>query len=129
MLCRIHLHANVSLESIARACPSNTTGADLYALCNEATKMSLRRTINDLETKGVVIIAMMTYRLVSLLGISDEEWNPPLWVTNNDFLTAANQLRPSVSVAELENYRKLHHSINNPQGKSMILITMVIQMF
>ena len=91
--------------------------------------MSLRRTINDLETKGVVIIAMMTYRLVSLLGISDEEWNPPLWVTNNDFLTAANQLRPSVSVAELENYRKLHHSINNPQGKSMILITMVIQMF
>ena len=31
-----------------------------------------------------------------------------------------------VSVAELENYHKLHHS---PQGKSKIIITMVIQMF
>lgn len=111
------------------ACPSNTTGADLYALCNEATKMSLRRTINELEAKGVVIVAMITYRSVSLLGTSDEEWNPPLWVTNNDFLTAANQLRPSVSVTELENYRKLHHSINNPQGKCKIITTMVIQMF
>ena len=35
----------------------------------------------------------------------------------------------SVSVAELENNRKLHLSISNPQGKSKIIITMVIQMF
>ena len=60
LLCRIHLHDNVSLESIAMNCPSNTTGADLYALCNEATKVSLRRTINNLEAKGVIIIVTVT---------------------------------------------------------------------
>ena len=57
---RIHLHDDVSLDSIAISCPSNTTGADLYALCNEATKVSLRRTINNLEANGVVIITMVT---------------------------------------------------------------------
>ena len=41
-------------------CPSNTTGADLYALCSEATKMALRRTINNLEAKGLVTITMVT---------------------------------------------------------------------
>ena len=63
-ICRIHLHDDVSLEAVDKACPSNTTGADLYSLCNEATKISLRRTINELEAKGVVIIAMTTLRLV-----------------------------------------------------------------
>ena len=63
-ICSIHLHDDVSLEAVAKACPSNTTGADLYALCNGATKISLRRTINELEAKGVIIIAMITLRLV-----------------------------------------------------------------
>ena len=63
-ICSIHLHDDVSLEAVAKACPSNTTGADLYALCNGATKISLRRTINELEAKGVVIIAMITLHLV-----------------------------------------------------------------
>ena len=57
---RIHLDDDVSLDSIAMDCPCNTTGADLYALCNEATKVSLRRTINTLEAKGMVIITMVT---------------------------------------------------------------------
>lgn len=109
---RIHLHDDVSLHSVAEHCHSNTTGADLYALCNEATKLSLCRTINDLEAKGGVIITMATnYCLVMLLGLSDDEWTPPLLVTNDDFLTAVSQLKPSVSEAELDNYRNLREKI------------------
>ena len=62
-----------------------------------------------------------------ILGLSDETWEPPLQVTNDDFLTAANKLKPSVSVAELENYRNLHRTIINPEGKSEIIITVVTE--
>lgn len=80
-------------------------------MCNDATKLSLRRTISDLEAKGVVIVTMVTEYFIHLLGLSDDKWKPPLYVTNDDFLTAARQLKPSVSEAELENYRNLHKKI------------------
>ena len=96
---------------VAKRCPSNTTGADLYALCNEATKLSLRRTINSLEATGVVNITTVTEYLVPLLGLKDEGWRPPLLVTNDDFLTAVSHLKPSVSEVELESYRNLHKKI------------------
>jgi len=42
----------VSLYSVAKCCPSSVTGADLFSVCNEATRSALRRTISDLEKKG-----------------------------------------------------------------------------
>jgi len=47
-----------------------------------------------------------------LLGVSDDEWTPPLLVTSNDFDNALEILKPSVSASELENYRKLHETIS-----------------
>jgi len=47
----------------------------------------------------------------ALLGISDDEWNPPFHVAGDDFHHALDELKPSVSASELENYRKLHETI------------------
>jgi len=49
----INLHDDVSLYSVAKCCPDNVTGADLFAVCNEATKSALRHTIHELEDRGV----------------------------------------------------------------------------
>ena len=79
-----------------------------------------------LESVKNVKFSLVKISRYTVLGLSDETWEPPLWVTNDDFLTAANKLKPSVSVAELETYCNLHRTIN-PEGKSEIIITMVTE--
>lgn len=59
----------------------------------------------------MIIMTKVTEYLVLLLGLSDDDWTPPLLVTNDDFLTAVSELKPSVSEAELKNYRNLHKKI------------------
>lgn len=46
---KFHLAPDVDLFSLAKQCPPNTTGADLYALCSNAMLNALRRQIGVLE--------------------------------------------------------------------------------
>lgn len=47
---KFKLSADVDLAMIARECPANLTGADLYSLCSDAMLGALRRQISILET-------------------------------------------------------------------------------
>ena len=57
---RFNLHNDVDLEEIARACPTNLTGADLYSLCTDAMLATLRKHINELEMQGNIPIHVYT---------------------------------------------------------------------
>ena len=47
---KFHLSDKVDLSAIAKHCPANLTGADLYSLCSDAMLGALRRHIGFLET-------------------------------------------------------------------------------
>lgn len=47
---KFQLSADVDLADIAKNCPANLTGADLYSLCSDAMLGALRREISILET-------------------------------------------------------------------------------
>ena len=49
---RFKLSQDVDLEEVAKLCPTNLTGADLYSLCADAMMDSLRKQIHILEEKG-----------------------------------------------------------------------------
>ncbi len=46
---KFNLSADVNLSVVARSCPANLTGADLYALCSDAMLTALQRQIDTLE--------------------------------------------------------------------------------
>lgn len=47
---KFQLSSDVDLTGIAKSCPPNLTGADIYSLCSDAMLGALRRQINILET-------------------------------------------------------------------------------
>lgn len=51
---KFNLSADVDMADIARQCPANLTGADLYSLCSDAMLAALRRQIAILET-GILL--------------------------------------------------------------------------
>ena len=52
-LLRFNLSEGVDLSVVASRCPSNLTGADLYALCSDATLIALRRQIDSMDQQGI----------------------------------------------------------------------------
>jgi len=49
---RFNLDESVDLQVLATQCPANLTGADLYALCSNATLTALRRQIENMEQQS-----------------------------------------------------------------------------
>ncbi|XP_022656270.1 peroxisome assembly factor 2-like isoform X1 [Varroa destructor] len=72
---------DVDLRKLSEKCPAHLTGADLYSLCASAMINAVRRCVNTNCKKLVV--------------------------SNEDFERALEKLSPSVSIAELQDYRKL----------------------
>lgn len=46
---KFQLAPDVDLTVVAKNCPANLTGADLYSLCSDAMLMALRRQIDMME--------------------------------------------------------------------------------
>ncbi|GFO27941.1 peroxisome assembly factor 2-like [Plakobranchus ocellatus] len=88
---KFKLTKDLDLMRVAEKCPSNLTGADLYALCADAMLNCMRRKINKLEA-----------------GADSEEEN--LEVSEEDFDSALKVLVPSVSKEELQKYEKIKAS-------------------
>ncbi|KAF6172328.1 hypothetical protein GIB67_024950 [Kingdonia uniflora] len=87
---KFKLHENVSLFTIASKCPSNFTGADMYALCADAwfhaakclvSRVQMDSTLND-QVDSVV-------------------------VEFGDFIEVLGELSPSLSIAEIRKYEAL----------------------
>jgi peroxin-6 len=85
------LHEDVSLYAIAKKCPPNFTGADMYALCADAWFLAAKRRV---------------------LNADPESSNPDneadsIVVEYDDFVQVLEELQPSLSTAELKKYELL----------------------
>ncbi|CAK9204806.1 unnamed protein product [Sphagnum troendelagicum] len=88
------LDKNVSLVGIARRCPVNFTGADMYALCADAWLQATKRKVAQRD---------------KFTGSSDikEADDNIVVVKQDDFFKALGELTPSLSRAELDRYERL----------------------
>ncbi|NXJ81483.1 PEX6 factor, partial [Trogon melanurus] len=83
---KFKLDPSVNLTTILEKCPSQLTGADIYALCSDAMMCAVKRKVEWIEE-----------------GLDTE--SSALILTMEDFLQAAARLQPSVSEQELLRYR------------------------
>ncbi|KAM7062617.1 peroxisome biogenesis factor 6 [Acridotheres tristis] len=83
---KFKLDPSVNLTAILEKCPAKLTGADIYALCSDATMYAVKRKVEWIEE-----------------GLDTEK--SALILTIEDFLQAAARLQPSVSEQELLRYR------------------------
>ncbi|KAL6575097.1 hypothetical protein OROMI_012382 [Orobanche minor] len=95
---KFKLHEDVSLYEIAQICPTNFTGADMYALCADAWFRAAKRKVSyeDLES------------------CSPDKSNT-IVVEYEDFIEVLRELSPSLSMTELKRYEMLRDQI---QGSS-----------
>ena len=73
---KFKLHQDISLYSIAKKCPPNFTGADMYALCADAWFNAAKRKVSLLiSILGALILVKLIWwcRPISL-AIRIEEW-------------------------------------------------------
>ncbi|WOL12257.1 peroxisome biogenesis protein 6 [Canna indica] len=88
---RFKLHENVSLFSVAKKCPPNFTGADMYALCADAWFHAAKRKMSG-----------------DCLGSSSsDDKADSVTVEINDFMKVLGDLSPSLSMDELMKYERL----------------------
>ncbi|KAL2540525.1 Peroxisome biogenesis protein 6 [Abeliophyllum distichum] len=88
---KFKLHEDVLLYEIAKKCPPNFTGADMYALCADAWFHAAKRKV-----------------LVADSDSTDSPDHPDsIVVEYEDFLKVLGELSPSLSMAELRKYELL----------------------
>ncbi|CAK8543058.1 unnamed protein product [Lathyrus sativus] len=88
---KFKLHEDVSLYSIAKKCPPNFTGADMYALCADAWFRAAKRRVLNADSES---------------SNPDNEANS-IVVEYDDFVQVLEELQPSLSTAELKKYELL----------------------
>ncbi|GKV04957.1 hypothetical protein SLEP1_g17034 [Rubroshorea leprosula] len=89
---KFKLHEDVSLYSIAKRCPPNFTGADMYALCADAWFHAAKRKALNSDSDSD---SSSTYQADSVV------------VEQDDFVKVLGELSPSLSMAELKKYELL----------------------
>lgn len=94
------LHQDVSLYSIARKCPPNFTGADMYALCADAWFHAAKRKVLSSDPE-----------FPSTVDQADS-----VVVEYNDFIKVLVELSPSLSMAELKKYELLRDKFEGPSN-------------
>lgn len=98
---KMKLDENVSLHSVAKRCPSNFTGADMYALCADAWFHAAKRKVSSQHSDTVSV---------------DDEGDSVI-VEYDDFLKVLEDLSPSLSLAELKKYEKLRDEFEGTTPK------------
>lgn len=88
---KFKLHENVSLISVARRCPPNFTGADMYALCADAWFHAAKRKVAH---------------TTSDFSCANDDADTVV-VEIDDFMKVLGELSPSLSMAELKKYELL----------------------
>ncbi|XP_024017711.1 peroxisome biogenesis protein 6, partial [Morus notabilis] len=88
---KFKLHEDVSLYSIAKKCPPNFTGADMYALCADAWFNAAKRKVSSSDVDS---------------SSADNQVDSVI-VEYDDFVQVLRDLSPSLSMAELKKYELL----------------------
>ncbi|XP_071697205.1 peroxisomal ATPase PEX6 isoform X2 [Rutidosis leptorrhynchoides] len=98
---KFKLHEDVSLYSIAKKCPPNFTGADMYALCADAWFHAAKRQVLAADADPTC----MKDEIDSVV------------VEYEDFVTVLIDLSPSLSLAELKKYELLRDQFEGTSSK------------
>eukprot|EP00871_Galdieria_phlegrea_P000692 jgi/Galph1/1623/GphlegSOOS_G320.1 len=85
---------DVNLDQVAAECPKVVSGADLYGLCADAWMLAAKRTIHQLETKGVGTLRTEKACLQVI-------------VSQSDLLSAIHRLQPSLTEQDISHYKEL----------------------
>ena len=90
------------LTELVKELPSNLTGADLYSVCSNAWLLAVRKCLTescsiDDETVRIEANKLLTEKVL---------------VNLEDFISAAREMIPSVSVDELKRYEKLSNELS-----------------
>ena len=118
---RFTLHPSVSLQRIASNLPFTYTGADFYALCSDSMLKAVTRQASLVDTKLAAINAQNLAQgksKVSTAYFFDHyatEQDTAVMVTEEDFENAAKELVPSVSVKELDHYKRVRAQFEKPE--------------
>ncbi|KAJ4944474.1 hypothetical protein JOQ06_013017 [Pogonophryne albipinna] len=92
ILRKFQVDSAVDLQQVVDRCPDHMTGADLYALCSDAMTAAIKRKISLIDE-----------------GLDSEE--SPVLVTVEDFSSALENFKPSVSEEELLRYRNIQQKL------------------
>uniref|UniRef100_A0A9I9DBT5 Peroxisomal ATPase PEX6 n=1 Tax=Cucumis melo TaxID=3656 RepID=A0A9I9DBT5_CUCME len=95
---KFKLHENISLLSIAKKCPPNFTGADMYALCADAWFHAAKRKVISSDSSSSI-----DGQDDAVIVEHDDFVEMPMWVG----LVVLKELSPSLSMAELKKYEQL----------------------
>ncbi|KAL6516016.1 peroxisomal assembly protein [Orobanche gracilis] len=95
---KFKLHEDVSLYEIAQTCPTNFTGADMYALCADAWFRAAKRKVSYEDSEPCL-----------------PDKSDTIVVEYGDFIEVLRELSPSLSMTELKRYEMLRDQI---QGSS-----------
>ncbi|KAM7255147.1 hypothetical protein ACFE04_020388 [Oxalis oulophora] len=95
---KFKLDEDVSLLAVAKKCPPNITGADMYALCAGAWFQASKRKVlrSDYRSSGT--------------------GHDETVISYNDFMEGLRDLTPSISMAELKKYETLRDQFEDSQG-------------
>ncbi|XP_037327780.2 peroxisomal ATPase PEX6 isoform X2 [Pungitius pungitius] len=92
VLRKFQVEPALDLQQVVDRCPDHMTGADLYALCSDAMTAAIKRKIALIED-----------------GLDSED--TPVLVSAEDFSSALENFKPSVSHKELLRYKSLQHKL------------------
>ncbi|KAJ4797804.1 hypothetical protein LUZ62_049050 [Rhynchospora pubera] len=95
---KFKLHEDVSLFEVAKRCPPNFTGADMYALCADAWFHAAKRQVSD----------------QSMTSPASKDNNNLVVVEFDDFLKVLSEISPSLSLSELSKYQRLREKFEGP---------------
>jgi peroxin-6 len=120
---RFTLHPTLSLKRIASKLPFTYTGADFYALCSDAMLKAVTRQASLVDSKLAAInsqnLAVGKAKLSTAYFFDHyaTEQDTAVMVTEEDFENAERELVPSVSVKELEHYKRVRAQFEKPEEK------------
>ncbi|KAG0648024.1 Peroxin-6 [Hyphodiscus hymeniophilus] len=118
---RFTLHPSLSLQRVASKLPFTYTGADFYALCSDAMLKAVTRQASLVDTKLAAINSQNLARKkpkVSTAYFFDHyatDQDTAVMVTEEDFENAERELVPSVSLKELEHYKRVRAQFEKPK--------------
>lgn len=92
ILRKFQLDPAVNLQEVVDCCPAHITGADLYALCSDATMAAIKRKISLIND-----------------GLDSED--SPVLLSTEDFSTALENFKSSVSDEELLRYKDIQQKL------------------
>ncbi|XP_078175652.1 peroxin 6 isoform X2 [Carex rostrata] len=98
---KFKLHEDVSLFEVAKRCPPNFTGADMYALCADAWFHAAKRKVSEQNMDSP--------------ACKDE--NDLVVVGFDDFVKVLTEISPSLSLSEIAKYERLREKFEGPSKR------------